>query len=221
MNAAMKTPRAVIFDWDGTLVDTAEASYRCYVRTFASYSLPFDRDIYAATYSPNWYHTFRCLGLAEEHWAEADERWLAYFAEETVELIDGAGEVIEALTSRGIVAGIVTSGSRDRVIRELHHHDLARHFAHCVFGSDVANKKPHPEGLLVCLERLGVQAEDAVYVGDSPEDVAMAKAAGVYSVAVPGSYPNREALLAVGADWVIDSLRDLGGAWSAGVSPAR
>lgn len=207
----MKKPRAVIFDWDGTLIDTAEASFRCYVRTFESYSLPFDRDTYAATYSPNWYHTFRCLGLAEEHWAEADERWLAYFAEETIELIDGVGEVIEALTSRGIAAGIVTSGSRDRVIRELHHHDLARHFAHCVFGSDVANKKPHPEGLLVCLERLGVQAEDAVYVGDSPEDVAMAKAAGVYSVAVPGSYPNREALLAVGADWVAESLRDLHG----------
>jgi len=210
MNAAIKTPRAVIFDWDGTLVDTAEASYRCYVRTFESYSLPFDRDIYAATYSPNWYHTFRCLGLAEEHWAEADERWLAYFAEEKIELIDGAGEVIAALTARGIAAGIVTSGSRPRVERELLAYGLAPHFAHCVFGSDVTNKKPHPEGLLVCLERLGVQPEDAVYVGDSPEDMAMARAAGVFSIAVPGPYPNREALLAVGADWVAESLRDLG-----------
>ena len=206
----MKTPRAVIFDWDGTLVDTAEASYRCYVRMFESYSLPFDRETYARTYSPNWYHTFRCMGLAEERWAEADERWLAYFAEEKIELIDGAGEVIEALTARGIAAAIVTSGSRSRVIREIHAYGLAPHFAHCIFGSDVANKKPHPEALLLCLERLKVEPEHAVYVGDSPEDVAMARAAGVFSVAVPGPYPNREALLAVGADVIVESLRELG-----------
>ena len=204
-------PKAVIFDWDGTLVDTSEASYRCYVRMFESYALPFDRDTYARTYSPNWYHTFRCMGLAEEHWPEADERWLSYFAEETIELIDGAVEVIQSLTSRGIAAGIVTSGSRSRVIRELHAYGLAPHFSHCVFGSDVVNKKPHPEGLLVCLEALGVHADDAVYVGDSPEDVAMAQAAGVFAVAVPGPYPNREALAAVGADVVLQSLRDLHG----------
>ena len=206
----MKTPRAIIFDWDGTIVDTSEASYRCYVRLFESYSMPFDRDTYARTYSPNWYHTFRCLGLAEKHWDEADKRWLAYFAEEKIELIDGAGEVIAAITARGIAAGIVTSGSRDRVIRELHAYGLAPHFSHCVFGSDVTNKKPHPEGLLVCLDRLGVCAEDAMYVGDSPEDVSMAKAAGVFSVAVPGSYPNREALIAVGADVVVESIKELG-----------
>ncbi|HJW93487.1 MAG TPA: HAD family hydrolase [Thermoanaerobaculia bacterium] len=211
----MKTPRAIIFDWDGTLVDTSEASYRCYVRLFESYSMPFDRDTYARTYSPNWYHTFRCMGLAEEHWAEADSRWLSFFANEQIALIDGAGDVIAAITERGIAASIVTSGSRDRVVRELHAHGLAPHFSHCVFGSDVTNKKPHPEGLLICLERLGVHADDAMYVGDSPEDIAMAKAAGVFSIAVPGSYPNRDALLAVGADALVDSIRDLMG--SAGV----
>ena len=171
--------------------------------------MPFDRDTYARTYSPNWYHTFRCMGLAEEHWAEADERWLAFFAEEKIELIDGAGDVIAAITGRGIAAGIVTSGSKDRVVRELHAYGLASHFSHCVFGSDVANKKPHPEGLLVCLERLGVHADDAMYVGDSPEDIAMAKAAGVFSIAVPGGYPNREALVAVGADVVVGSIREV------------
>jgi HAD superfamily hydrolase (TIGR01509 family) len=211
LRGIVKDARAVIFDWDGTLVDTAEASYRCYVRMFESYSLTFDRDTYARTYSPNWYHTFRCMGLAEERWAEADQRWLTYFAEETIELIDGAGEVLEALTARGIAAAVVTSGSRERVIREIREYGLAPHFAHCVFGSDVANKKPHPEGLLLCLEKLGVEAAHAVYVGDSPEDISMAKAAGVYSVAVPGSYPNREALLAVKPDVVVESLRDLHG----------
>jgi HAD superfamily hydrolase (TIGR01509 family) len=199
--------RAVLFDWDGTLVDTAEASFRCYVRLFEELGVAFDRETYARTYSPNWYQTFRMLDLAEEHWPHADVRWLAHFAEEEVELIDGARELLDRLHARGLATGIVTSGSKQRVLRELDTHRFAFH--ECVFGSDVKEKKPHPEGLLLCLERMRVAAEDAVYVGDSPEDVAMARAAGVYSIAVPGGYPNREALLASRPDRFAESLREV------------
>lgn len=201
--------RAVFFDWDGTLADTAEASFRCYVRLFESYGIAFDRDAYARTYSPNWYHTFREVGLGEEHWDDADARWLEHFAEEHVALIDGARELLATLTARGVANGIVTSGSRDRVTRELEAHALTPYLRASVFGCDVRAKKPHPEGLLLGLERLGVGAEDAVYVGDSPEDIAMARAAGVYSVAVPGTYPNRDALLASNPDAFADSLADV------------
>ena len=48
-------PVAVLFDWDGTLVDSAEASYRCYVRLFDSYGIGFDRTRFERTYSPNWH----------------------------------------------------------------------------------------------------------------------------------------------------------------------
>lgn len=201
--------RAVLFDWDGTLADTSEASYRCYVRLFDELGIPFDREAYARTYSPNWYQTFALLGLPRERWPEADARWLAHFAEERVELIDGARELLASLTARGLATGIVTSGSRERVTRELALHDLTGHVHASVFGCDVTNKKPHPEGLLLCLDRLGVRAGDAVYVGDSPEDVAMARSAGVYSVAVAGTYPNRDALLASPAHVFAPSLRDV------------
>jgi len=201
--------RAVLFDWDGTLADTAEASFRCYVRTFEAFAIPFDRDTYARTYSPNWYLTFRALGLPEEHWAAADARWLAHFAEERIALIDGAREVLESLTARGVATGIVTSGGRERVSRELEEHGLAPHIRACVYGCDVQQKKPHPEALLRCLDHLGVDAADAVYVGDSPEDVEMARGAGVRSAAIPGGYPNRDALLAARPDLILESLRDL------------
>lgn len=196
--------RAVLFDWDGTLVDTAEASFRCYVRMFGELGIPFDRETYARTYSPNWYHTFRMLDVPEERWAHADERWLAHFAEERIDLIAGARELLDAIEGRGLAAGLVTSGSRDRVRRELAAHNVAMH--ECVFGSDVREKKPHPEGLLMCLDRLRVKAGDAVYVGDSPEDVAMARAAGVFAIAVPGGYPNRGALLAARPDAIAETL---------------
>lgn len=201
--------RAVLFDWDGTLADTAEASFRCYVRTFEAFAIPFDRDTYARTYSPNWYLTFRMLGLPEEHWPAADARWLAHFAEESVALIDGARDVLESLTARGLATGIVTSGGRERVSRELDAHGLTPHVHACIYGCDVARKKPHPEGLLKCLESLGVDGAEAAYVGDSPEDVEMARAAGVRSVAIPGCYPNREALLNARPDVILRSLFDL------------
>jgi pyrophosphatase PpaX len=196
--------RAVLFDWDGTLADTAEASFRCYVRTFAEYGIAFDRDTYRQTYSPNWYHTFRCVGLPEERWADADERWLVHFAEETVDLIDGAREALEALARRGLTQAIVTSGTRPRIERELVAHGLR--FDEVVCGTDTARKKPHPEPLQLALSRLGIEPSEAAYVGDSPEDVMMAKAASVYAVAVPGAYPNREALAAAGADVIAEDL---------------
>lgn len=201
--------KAVLFDWDGTLVDTAEASYRCYVRMFEELGIRFDRETYARTYSPNWYLTFRALGVPEERWGHADERWLAHFASEEVALIDGARELLQSLVARGLTTGIVTSGGRERVSRELEAHGLASYLHECVYGSDVTQKKPHPEALELCLQRLRVRADEAVYVGDSPEDVAMARAAGVFSIAVPGSYPNRDALVAAGPDRIAESLYEI------------
>lgn len=208
--------RAVLFDWDGTLADTAEASYRCYVRMFADFGIPFDRDAYRRTYSPNWYFTFECVGLPPERWADADERWLAYFAEETISLIDGARDAVEKLVQRGVAAAIVTSGSRPRVERELELHGVRRHFSHVVCGTDTERKKPHPDPLLLALDRLALAPQDAAYVGDSPEDVLMAKAANVYAVAVPGAYPNRDALRDAMPDLHAD---DLAGAVEALITP--
>ena len=199
--------RAALFDWDGTLADTAEASFRCYVRMFGELGIAFDRETYARTYSPNWYQTFRMLDLPEERWPHADARWLAHFAEERIDLVDGARDLIGALRARGCATGIVTSGSRERVRRELDLHGFAMDA--CVFGCDVTEKKPHPEGLLLALERLHIRPEEAAYVGDSPEDIAMAHAAGVFSIAVPGGYPNRESLLASRPDAFAETLTEV------------
>jgi HAD superfamily hydrolase (TIGR01549 family) len=200
--------RAVLFDWDGTLVDTAEASFRCYVRMFETFNIPFDRETYRRTYSPNWHHTFRALGLPEESWAAADEKWLAHFANETTSLIGGVVEILEALHRRGLIQGIVTSGNGYRVRAELAAHGIDRYFQSVVGGDEAGNRKPHPDGLLKCLGHLRVEPHQAAYIGDSPEDVLMARAAGVYSVAVPGGYPNKHTLRNAGADLYADNLRE-------------
>ncbi|HUG53894.1 MAG TPA: HAD family hydrolase [Vicinamibacteria bacterium] len=188
--------RAVLFDWDGTLVNTAEASYRCYMKLFGSYEIPFDRDAFQRTYSPNWHLTYTAVGLPRERWAEADRRWLEHYCQEPVVLLDGAREALLRVRGAGLSAGIVTSGDRVRVARELGTLEVASLLSTVVCAEDSVNRKPHPEALLLALERLGLGPHQAAYVGDSPEDVHMARAAGVLAVGIPGAFPNREALLA-------------------------
>ena len=218
----MIPPRAgmdgVLFDWDGTLVDSAEASFRCYESVFGGYGIRFDRETYAATYSPNWHRTYTAVGLPEDRWAEADARWVEGYCREEIPLLPGARECIERLAGAGCAPGLVTSGDRTRVVRELEHHGLARHFAAIVCGSDGVAKKPHPEALLRALERMGIAPARAVYVGDSPEDVEMARNAGTAAIGIPGGFPNAAALersrpdllartLAEAADALIGSAR--------------
>jgi HAD superfamily hydrolase (TIGR01549 family) len=198
--------QAVLFDWDGTLVDSAELSYRIYAELFAGFGLGFDRRVFADSYSPDWYSTFERVGLARSHWAEADRRWLELYARERVALIPGAERALARVRDAGLALGLVTSGSRERVRRDLERLAIRELFREVVCGEDAQRKKPHPEALLTALGRLGIAAAQAAYVGDSPEDVAMARGAGALAVGIPGGFPNREALQAERPDVLATDL---------------
>jgi HAD superfamily hydrolase (TIGR01549 family) len=185
---------AVLFDWDGTLVNSAEVSFRCFESVFSGYGIAFDRAAYAATYSPNWHRTYVAVGLPKERWTEADDRWVQGYCRETIPLIEGALDTVHRLKDAGLEVGLVTSGDRVRVQRELTAHGLDGVLGVVVCGPDTTNKKPHPEPLLRALATLGVPPTRAVYVGDSPEDIEMARNAGAWSIGIPGGFPNVEAL---------------------------
>jgi HAD superfamily hydrolase (TIGR01509 family) len=199
--------RAVLYDWDGTLVDSAEKSYQCYVKVFSSFGIPYDRASYEKTYSPDWYQTYVAVGLPRDRWAEADALWTRAYEREPSRLLPGARAALERMARGGTAQGLVSSGEASRVRRELGEHSLEGFFGTAVVcGGETERRKPHPEPLLAGLEKLGVGPAEAVYVGDSPEDVAMAKAAGVRVVGIPGGFPNREALAASGPDLLAPSL---------------
>jgi len=198
--------RAVLFDWDGTLANSAEASYRCYVKIFGAFGIAFDREAFARTYSPNWHFTYTALGLPREQWDEADRLWNRFYGEEPCTVVDGVAEALERLHRAGFVQGVVTSGERHRVGREIADFGLSRFFPVLVCSEDVANRKPHPESLDLALSRLNLSAADAAYVGDSPEDVLMARTAGALAVGIPGGFPNRQALAASNPDHMAESL---------------
>lgn len=201
-----KNLKAVLFDFDGTLVDSAEASFRCYQRTFENFGIPFDRQRYAETYAPDWLQTYTAVGLPESSWEAANALWLEHYSCETAPMIEGVDGALKAFDSAGLLQGIVTSGTRHRVIRDLDALGIRDLFKVLVCAEDTTKKKPDPEALMLALDQIRVSTGQAVYVGDSPEDIRMARGAGVFSIAIPGGYPNRDALVAAGADLTVASL---------------
>jgi HAD superfamily hydrolase (TIGR01549 family) len=198
--------RAVLFDWDGTLVNSAETSFRAYVNVFRTLGIGFDREDYGRTYSPNWHRTYEAMGLGRERWDEADTLWLRFYSEERNELLPGAREALARLEGAGHAQGIVSSGDRSRVTHELRELEVHRFFAAVVCGGDTEERKPHPQPLRLALGHLGLRPDEAIYVGDSPEDVEMARSAGVFAVGIPGGFPNRGALLAAKPDLLAPDL---------------
>jgi HAD superfamily hydrolase (TIGR01549 family) len=200
--------RGVLFDWDGTLVDSAQRTYRCYVRVFSGYGIEYDHAAFERTYSPDWYRTYEDVGLPREHWKEADARWISCYEAEASGLVPGAREMLERLAAAGVAQGLVSSGDGTRVRREVEALGLDRFFQAVVCGGETARRKPDPEPLLLALERLSLSPAETAYVGDSPEDVAMAKAAGAFAVGIPGGFPNREALAASRPHVLASSLEE-------------
>ncbi len=108
------------------------------------------------------------------------------------------------LVEMGASLGIVTGSGRTS-LELLYSAGVQDLFDAVVTGADVARRKPHPEGLLKCLDALGVKASDAVYVGDTSIDMQAGRAAGMTAVAVLSGAGNSAALCEAGAHRIIHS----------------
>ena len=111
------------------------------------------------------------------------------------ELIPGARRALERLVAAGIPIGVVTAGDRKVVADQLRRTGVADLLGAVVYGDDIAEQKPHPEPLRRGLAALGHAAtpEKAAYLGDTLDDVRMARAAGVRAIGVqsPFFHPER------------------------------
>jgi HAD superfamily hydrolase (TIGR01509 family) len=199
----------LLFDWDGTLFDSATSGFTAFQKTFDDLGIGFTREVYEACYSPNWYAMYETLSLPKEKWNAADELWLEHYGEEPPSLVDHAAETIDALRERGYRLGIVTSGTGRRVFREIAELGLSSIFEAVICNEHIVNKKPHPEGLEKAMQSLGCSKENCSYVGDAPEDVRMGKAAGLFTVGILSAYPTSRHLLAEQPDIHLDSIAEL------------
>lgn len=182
--------RSLLFDWDGTLVDSARLGLAAFEKTFSELGVVFAHDVYEAKYSPNWYSTYEALGLPKDLWQTADDLWIRHYGDESAPLIEGVGETLLALRAKGYQLGIVSSGSRSRVGREVQRSVLTDAFSVIICNEDIVNKKPDPEGLMLAMSKMNVAASQCAYVGDAPEDIEMGRRGNVLTVGVRSTYPS-------------------------------
>jgi HAD superfamily hydrolase (TIGR01662 family) len=209
MTASDRSITTLLFDWDGTLVDSAQLGLTAYEKSFAELGIPFDHETYRAVYSPNWLSVYEGLGLPKEQWQRADELWTKHYGEQSVELIKGAGETVTELRQKRYRLGVVSSGNDCRVNREIKELGLAGFFEVVICHEQIRNRKPHPEGLEIAMRLMNCSQEESCYIGDTPEDIEMGKRAGLLTVGVRSAYPTNWKLESSSPDIYIQSLTEL------------
>ena len=200
----------VLFDWDGTLLDSFAADANAYMYMFGALGMSWSLAELKRHYSPNWHNVYRAAHLPRAKWEEADRLWRFFYRRQQPKLQPGAMRVLRMLDRRFKLA-LVSSGSRSRVRRQLREHDVSAMFLTKVCNEDAPRRKPHPAPLRIALERLRALPQTSVYIGDAPEDIEMAHRAGVRAIGVLGGSPVPERLRAASPDALIETIRDLPG----------
>jgi len=193
---------AIIFDWDGTLMDTLPAIFDANLQVLAEIGLPFDADRYRAAYVPDWRLMYQRLGVPDADLERVGARWLELYRDmgETG-LLPRVAESLHRLSNAGFVMGLVTAGHRDVVEDQLERYGLGDLLPVRVFGSDPVASKPHPDPLLLALRKLDriERIATARYVGDVPDDMRMARAVGTLGIGIESTIGTRDVLTAAGA----------------------
>lgn len=193
---------AIVFDWDGTLIDSLDAVMAANVQVLAECGVEFDMARYRATYAPDWRLMYQRLGVPEDRLSFAGRRWLELYRDtDEMRPFPGAGEALRRLADAGYAMGIVTAGDRVIVEAQLQRFGFVDLLPIRVYGDDGIAAKPHPEPLLRVLDGLGTRARaiHARYVGDAPDDMRMARAVGARGVGIESMLGDRAALLDAGA----------------------
>ncbi len=207
-----KNIRGVIFDLDGTLIDSYQAIYLSFQYTYEKMGLP----------PLNFEESRKVVGLGltitfndlvgPERTPEAlrffRKRYEEVFAQNTYFLPD-AREVVIELHGRGIRQAIATNklGRFSRAI--IKHFGMEDLFVAILGDEDVSMNKPDPEMLLSALEKMALSQEEVVMVGDSLIDIQSAKSAGIRVFSIASGTTKRELLEQAQPTGVLDRLRDL------------
>jgi pyrophosphatase PpaX len=207
-----RPPIAILFDLDGTLVDTVPFILAAVRHAFEGYgSCPTDAQWLDGIGTPlrvQLASFARGPDDVEPLLARYRAYWIAHHDRMT-RLFPGAMDVVVELASRGHPLGIVTAKTEEGAIRTLRHTGLLRHLG-AIVGADTCPRcKPDPAPVRVALARLGRAPGEALLVGDSIHDVVAAREAGVRAVGVTWGVRDREALAHAGADACLDDLREL------------
>lgn len=199
--------KAILFDVDGTLTDSESLLVNSLTKAMNALGLPRpDIDLHALAMRNPKRRVLETLGAADVD--SALECWNRILQEMLPDskLFPGAAEAVRALHDRGCVLGVVTARTGAETDADPAMIPIAPLFTVRACAEDTAEHKPHPAPLLHCLERLGLEPKDALYVGDSPTDGLAAHAAGMdFALALWGCAPGEH----IPAEFRLSEPRDL------------
>ena len=213
--------QAVIFDMDGTLIDSIEIYFRIVEIALERLKMPQvsrkrildaaeDGDFKWEVVLPREVHHKKDEIIAAA-W-EIIEEIAPQMFEENIKLIRGADNILQTVSKSIPRIGLVTSTpQRDLKIKmePLKSAGVDKLFEVIITSDDIEKRKPAPDPLIACAEKLHVESGKCVYVGDTRIDIKAGKAAGMKTVAVLTGFDDYDMLASEGPDAIIDSIRDL------------
>jgi putative hydrolase of the HAD superfamily len=207
-------PDAVVFDFDGLLVDTEWSIYEMAATTFAEFDIDLEVPVWAtivglAGESDWWGQLTTANGWdidREEWWRRYDSLDRSF--RHHLPALPGAVELLDALEAAGVPRGVASSSSREWIDSHLERLGLRNRFATVAGVDRTGVGKPAPDVYLLACKDLGALPARSVAVEDSSHGISAAKAAGMACVAVPSRITRHTDLSA--ADLTVGSLADLG-----------
>lgn len=180
--------RTVLFDLDGTLIDSVRLILDSYHHALQTHGLPprSDEEWLAGVGTPlnaqfaTWQDTAGMLDALIATYREYNQK----HHDRMVSVYPGVLDVVKALKADGVATGLVTSKNRSGALRGLTLARLESLMDVLVCADEVENPKPHPEPVEKAMRLLGADPETTMYVGDSIHDMRSGRAAGVRTVAV-------------------------------------
>jgi pyrophosphatase PpaX len=211
---------AVLFDLDGTLVDTIPLIVACYQHTLLAHVPGYDpgRRVLIGNLGRSLddilFDYAQAAGVPDPT-STSREMLHTYRAFQRIHLpllirpYEGIREMLEGLRARGLTLGVVTSKVEWAARETYGRYGLAEFLSVEVFHDDTERHKPDPEPLLHAAAKAGLDAARTVYVGDAVHDMAAGKAAGMRTIGALWGPSGREELSAAGADEVAETPHDL------------
>lgn len=205
--------KSVIFDLDGTLIDTNDLIIETFHHVIKKCLGRFPTEdelnhVYGKTLDE------QMAFFSAERSQELVDKYRSYYRthmDAQTHLFEGVKSLLDELAAKGVKMAAVTNKGSRGVQHAFDKFDLGKYFAASITADDVSRGKPDPEGILTTLNRLGVDAEEALFVGDSYSDMIAAKSAGVKSVLVGWTFFHEDHYTTFGADFVIKRPMDLMG----------
>ena len=213
----LPVPRAVLFDLDGTLVDSVDTRIDAWLQALEEADLATTRERLAPLIGVDGKRLAREIAalagvrLDADRTEAIDKRSGEIYEQlnRAPQPLPGVREVVAAIEARGIAWSIATSSRKDQVATSVEALGLDDEPT-IVDASHVTHAKPEPDLLLLAAEQLGIEPAHCWYVGDSTWDMAAAVAAGMVPIGVTaGSAVDAAGLRATGAAVVVQTLREI------------